>query len=478
MNHAVGEHDARPIVAHPAPHDLYRIFLLRKNGSELLVVGQLPPYSLPCVEIPSWERVAENLTAAVMKRYGVSAVCLFTPEPSAVTTDADQARYQVMEIRKTAMDAPEETRWLPLDSISDQSLAHEPDLLATNDMLRQMAEFERDEALGPFGRPGWINALFSWVQYKIEPYGLRLTGECQQLNASPTFALLRLETNRQAVWFKAVGEPNLREFPISLTLSRIFPGLVPTVIASHPIWRGWLTTEFTGWTLDESPDTRAWERAAQTLAGLQIASIGKSDQLLEAGCRDFRAASLLALVDPFINMMSDFMQRQRKTPPRVLTTSELRTLGAQIKATLSELEELEIPDTLGHLDLNLGNILCSADQCVFLDWAEAYVGPPVLTLEYLREHLTRLPRERVSLGAEALKAYATKWHEILSPETVSRAMELAPVLAVFAYATGISAWQEPSVLQEPRTISYLRSLTRRTHVEMQRLQDGRRTCCN
>jgi len=62
------------------------------------------------------------------------------------------------------------------------------------------------------------------VQRAIEPYGLRLSGEFRQLNASPTFALLRLETTGQALWFKAVGEPNLREFPIPSpieTLSRL-----------------------------------------------------------------------------------------------------------------------------------------------------------------------------------------------------------------------------------------------------------------
>jgi len=364
-----------------------------------------------------------------------------------------------------------------MNSSLDQSFADGRDLAAITGMLRQIAEFESEEAIGLFAKPGWIEELFAWVRREIEPYGLRLTGKFRQLNASPTFALLRLETNRTALWFKAVGEPNLREFPISVTLSRLFPGFVPTVIATHPAWNGWLSTEFPGSTLDEVPDAGAWERAAQTLAQLQIASVGKTDELLKAGCRDVQVASLLGLVDPFLGVMSRLMEQQQKTPPPVLGRDELRTLGRQIKDALSDLAELNIPDTLGHLDFNPGNILCSADQCVFLDWAEAYVGHPFLTLQYLREHLMRLRQEQFGLGVDLVKAYETKWHRILAPETVSAAEDLAPVLAVFAYAAGTKVWQNPASPHEPRVAAYLRSLTRRMHVEMQRLQDRRQPCC-
>ncbi len=477
MSSAAAERDAGPVAARQMPQDLYRLLLLRKNGSELRVAGERPPYTLPCVEIPAWERVAENLTAAVRKRYGIPAICLFMPQLSAATTDGEGPLYQVIETREASVTGSEETGWLPVDSFSDQLFADGQDFVAITDMLRQLTEFQSGSTVGPFGRPGWVEELFSWVQSAIEQYGLHLSGEFQQLNGSPTFALLRLETNGQAVWFKAVGEPNLREFPISVTLSRLFPGFVPTVIANHPAWHGWLTTEFAGSTLDEVQDACAWERAAQTLGELQIASVGMTDQLLEAGCKDLRVTSLLPSVDPFLEVMTQLME-QWKTPPPALDRDELLTLGSQIKEALSELAELGIPDTLGHLDFNPGNILCSADQCVFLDWAEAYVGPPFLTFEYLRTHLVRTQREDIGLSADVINAYETKWRTVLSPEAVAIALHLAPVLAVFAYAAGTEGWRNPTLLREPRAAAYLRSLTRRMHGEMQRLHDRRQLCCN
>ena len=242
MKSAAVEQSSFPAVVRTVPRDRYRILLLRKNGTELLVFGERPPSSLPCVEIPRWERVAENMIGAVKKQYGISAMCLFTPELSAITTEEEPPLYQVMETREATTTAPGERRWRSARSFPDRSFADQ-DLVAINATMRQLAEFQSGEAIGPFGKPGWIEELSAWVQREIEPYGLRLTGEFRQLNASPTFALLRLETNGTAVWFKAVGEPNLREFPISVTLSKLFPGFVPTVIAAYPAWNGWLTTQ-------------------------------------------------------------------------------------------------------------------------------------------------------------------------------------------------------------------------------------------
>jgi hypothetical protein len=477
MTSMVVERDARPVGSHPVAQDLHRLLILRKNASELLVAGD-PPFTLPCVEIPRWERVAENLTAKVRKRYGLSAISLFAPAPSPTATECEPSLYQVMETRQTSVGAPDETHWLPLDLFLGESFADAQDRTAIAEVLRQIDEFKSGKVIGPFGRPGWIEELLAWTQREIEPYSLRLSGEFRQLNASPTFALLRLETDRQALWFKAVGEPNLREFPISLILSRLFPGFVPTVIASHPAWQGWLTTEFAGSTLDETPDDRAWERTAQTLAELQMISVEKTDDLLQAGCRDVRISTLYELVDPFIEVMSQLMAQQQKTPPEVLARDDLLAIGREIKDALSVLAELCIPDSLGHLDFNPGNILCSTDQCVFLDWAEAYVGPPVLTVQYLLEHRTRLRRERGALSGNILEAYTTMWRQTFSPETISAAMDLAPPLAVFACTAGTSAWRAAAVLEHPRAAAYLRSLTRRIHVEMQQLQLRRRSCRN
>lgn len=459
-----------------APKDQYRLLLFRKIGSELLAVGEREPFTLPCLEIPRWERVPENLTAAISKRYGIAAICLFAPAVSPTTTGSETLRYEAMRGREANCAAPQGMRWLPMDALSEQSFADREDFAGMTQALRQIREFQSDPTSGPFGRPEWIEELLTWIQREIEPYGLHMTGKLRQLNASPDFSLVRLETNAQAVWFKAVGKPNLREFPISAALSRLFPGFVPTVIATRPPWNGWLTTEFAGSTLDEIPDACAWERTAQTLGALQIASAGKTDQLLEAGCRDLRVTSLLTTVDPFLEVMAQLMEQQHKTPPSALDREVLLTLGSQTKEALSELWDLGVPDTLGHLDFNPGNILCSRDQCVFLDWAEAAVGHPFLTFQYLLEHLTRLCPNSLSRQRNLASSYAGEWEGVASNVAISRSLSLAPLAAVFAHAVSAEAWRDQNRLTNPQTAGYFRSLTRRMKREADALTNRSPQC--
>lgn len=476
MSSAAVKQDTRPVTPQRTPQDVYRLLILAENGSELLVSRERLPFTLPCVEIPRWERVAENLTEAVRKRYGISAICLFAPELSAAADAAEPPLYQVLETREAATVRSNEIRWMPLDSISDQHFADEQDLAAINDTLRQIARFQSGEAIGPFGRPGWIEEWFSWVQREIEPYGLRLTGKFRQLNASPTFSLIRLETNAQAVWFKAVGEPNLREFGISLALAKLFPGFVPTVIAPHPPWHGWLTTEFPGSTLDEASDSSAWERAAHTLADLQIISVGHTDQLLDAGCRDVRVARLMTLVDPFVEMMSHLMEQQAKTTPAVLSSEDLLVLGRDIKDALLAWAGLSVPDTLEHLDFNPGNIMCSPDQCVFLDWAEAGIGHPFLTFQYLLEHLKRHYPESGSPKRALTSCYARAWEGVASRSAISLSLSLAPFVAVFAYAVSSETWDDQGRLVNPQSAGYFRSLARRMKREADALAERSLEC--
>lgn len=477
MSGTAVQQDDRPVALPPVSQDLYRILLLRNDGSELLVAGERPPFTLPWVEIPRWDRVAENLSAAVRKRYQLSAICLFSPELPVTSTDAEPLLYQAMETRAANIAAPDETRWLPLNSIADQCFADEQDLIAGTAVLRQISEFKKGEAIGPFGRPGWIEELTSWVQDEVQRYGFRLSGEFRQLNASPTFALLRFQTNGPALWFKAVGKPNRREFPVSVALSRLFPGFVPAVIATHSTWNGWLTTEFPGGPLHEVRDACAWERAAQTLAKLQIASLGKTDQLLRAGCRDLRATSLLRLVDPFIDVMSKLMEQQHKSPPPVLGKEEMQELGRQIKDALTAWAHASVPDTLGHLDLNPGNILASSDQCIFLDWAEAYVGPPFLTVQYLIEHLSQSTTQNLISAQLLLDLYLSNWLGCVAPAALTSGQRLMRLLAVFACATA-SDWTEAHLSRDERFLGYLRSLTRRMQREASRLDaNGKSAGC-
>ena len=56
-----------------------RVIVLGRDGTEVLFKTGEPGFAFPAVEIPRWERLAENLTAAVKEDWGCDAICLFTP---------------------------------------------------------------------------------------------------------------------------------------------------------------------------------------------------------------------------------------------------------------------------------------------------------------------------------------------------------------------------------------------------------------
>jgi hypothetical protein len=229
--------------------------------------------------------------------------------------------------------------------------------------------------------------------------------------------------------------------------------------------------EVGGTNLGETQDTGHWNVAASALAKLQIESTGKLGTLIDSGARDLRASALLKLVRPFLDAMGQLMEKQTKVPPRVLSSSELMLLKEQIEEALSLSTDLGIPDALGHLDLNAGNVIVSEGQCVFLDWAEACAGNPLLSFQYLVEHFRRMAGVDATAESSLTSAYAEEWQSLVSPESLREALALTPMLAVFAYAAATDAWSDQARLQDPKLAGYLRSLTRRMHREATRLKD-------
>jgi hypothetical protein len=305
--------------------------------------------------------------------------------------------------------------------------------------------------------------------------GFHTTGEFRQLNASATFSLVRFETDGPAMWFKAVGEPNIREFAVTCALAQLFPDCLPPMLATRTDWNGWLAGEVQGKLLAEVQEQVLWEKAAATLARLQIQSIDCGSRILGAGARDLGSAALSRYIQPFMSVVARLMERQTKVPPPVLDRNALMVLADSLQSAVDATDSIGIPETLGHLDLNPGNIVISNDRCAFLDWAEAYIGNPFFSLEYLLQHAASAFGEGSDIRARIIAAYCAEWGGFVSADAIAGALVFAPLLAAFAYAAGSDIWKQPQGLHGPAA-GYLRSLTRRMRREAKELEDRRIAC--
>jgi len=456
--------------------ETYRVMITRRGATELLLAANGSGLSLPRVEVRTGRRLTEQLTEAVRKEFGTEAYCLFVPGIVSAPENPVGTKYALLESLKQNDAAPPRTYWVPSTAASGEAALPADEDAAVRSSLQEVERYVAEPLSGPFARPGWIKELFQWAQEQLDPLGLRVTGSFQQLNSSPTFSLIRLGTNGPAVWFKATGGPNGHELPVTVALARLFPGYVPAVLGVHPSWNGWLSQEAAGSTLDNLTEISAWTRTAKTLAELQIASIGKTTELLESGCRDLALPRLIDQIDPFLARMGPLMATQKKQPPPILTDSELQILGDELKEACSALRDLGLPLTLGHIDFNPGNILVSGETCIFLDWAEGCVTSPLITFEYLREHRRRHHLEDAEAAESIASAYLHPWQSFFSPEDLARGMALTPLVAVFAYAVSCGTWRSSETLRNPALAGYLRSLTRRMYREAIRIRQRSEPC--
>lgn len=454
----------------PVPAEEFRLIVLRQDATEILLTGESFSYGLPVIHVPRHTRVAQSVTEAARRRWGIEIYCLFTlPRPASNSL----LRYQVAEICAPGSASPAGTNWIALGPFSTDSFVDPQDFLEIENALNQLRQNKKDPGLGFFARQGWLAEIAGWIENESSSVGSPLTGQFRQLNASPTFSLVRFETTGQAIWFKAVGEPNLREFPITLKLAELFPGYVCQILATKPDVNGWLSLEVQGVSLDECAGAESWNTAANCLADLQIASFGKTRGFLEAGAWDARPSTLLSLVKPFFEAISVFMSRQAKTVPPPLSRDQLSTLKSQIEDALCALMARSLPNTLGHVDANPGNIMISGQQAVFLDWAEACVGHPFFTFHFLQEYLRRHTHDN-DAQRNFVDSYLRPWEFRFARTELEEILKPASLCAVLAFAVSNDLWRSHDT--EQSTDAYFRSLARRMKREADLLETRESIC--
>lgn len=454
----------------------YRLIVTRREATELLLNSNGPSRCLPQAGVRSGERLAVQLTQAVKNNFDLETYCLFVPAFCRTPDAAREPRYAVMESVEQNGSAPACSSWVSTNSAVRENALPSDEADGLKSSLEEMGRYAAEPRKRPFAKPGWIRELFRWAEDQIEPLGFKLTGGFQQLNAGPSFSLIRIETTGPALWFKATGEPNDHELAVTCTLARLFPSYLPDLLSARPSWNGWLSRECQGETLDTRADVSAWARAAETLAGLEIASIGKSRELLACGCKDLTLGALAGRIGRFLARMSERMTLQKSEPPAILANSDVAFLRDELKQACTALEDLGLPDVLGHIDFNPGNIVISPEKCVFLDWAEASVVSPFITFSYLREHALRTFSLTAAAQEQIERAYLDPWRRLLSPPDIARGKALSALVAVFAYALALDEQGSREAAESSASAGFLRSLARRIHREAVGIR-GRRELC-
>ena len=419
----------------------WRLLIVRSERAEILLGSDGATFSLPEIAIPPQERIAANINREVERRFGLRVISLYEIRPDRATLPDGVFYHAVLAVQSSER-IPNDTTWMPIGSLSASSFRCEGDFAAIDRFGSLGGKEIANSSPDPFLGLTWFAEVRDWVNQALGPYRLRLTGPFEQLNACSTFSLIRFETSGAPVWFKAVGAPNIREYPITVALARRCPKFIPKVLATRSDWNAWLAEEAAGTSLVSDTHLPHWACAAKSLADLQMQTIPSVQELARAGARDFSCRYLGSCVEPFVEFLQNDAEESSPSRDLQLPAAQLRELSVVLQNVLATLDQLPLPETVGHMDLNSQNIICSDRECVFLDWAEAFIGSPCFSFEYLLQQFRRTFPAQPTMERKFQEAYAAPWRASISLEDLALARSLSPLAALFAYSTTVWRYLE------------------------------------
>jgi hypothetical protein len=423
----------------------YRLAVLQPASSCVLAERHGGEIALPRISVPQSTRSVRQIQRIIGLQWGVSAAVL------EFMSDGNGAPLCIAELLSPL--TPSGLVVVPIAGLEDSEINSRE-----SEVMQETASGDPGSR-GPLSRVGWLNDAAMWIQANAGA-GVELTGEIEQYNAGGGFALVRfISVDGSSFWIKAVGKPNLREFPVTKILASACPDSLPVLLAVRDEWNGWLM-EGAGRPLDAVPSQELLDHAVSAMAKLQIMASLHVDSLLRAGARDHRAAVLQDETRRFVPFLDEAMQHQSTTKVPRIAASRLEEIGIIIEDACGVLASSGIPDTVVHNDLNSGNILFQRKHCRFIDWCEVSIGSPFLALQ----NLLRLAASGSVGGGYATdtlrRIYSECWMNVLTEKQLETGLALAPLVAVVSHLAGYLDFLSSPTQTDDRQLGYVRSLTR------------------
>jgi hypothetical protein len=252
---------------------------------------------------------------------------------------------------------------------------------------------------------------------------------------------MRVPIRNGAAWFKVCGPVQAFETTLTAELFSRWPGLVPEVLGWNSD-RSWLLLADAGTPIGASgnpPET--WRTLLPAYAELQRREADHTPTHLINGVPDLR---VVVLPERYQELLSE------ELPLKAAEVVRLREFAPHFSDLCAELGEAGLPDTIQHDDLHMNNVFRDGQGLRILDWGDACISHPfvslVATFRFLEER-NRLGRH--DPWFETLRdAYLESWGGVGYADLFS----LAHQVGVFAYA--IAALRQREALSDTERIRF------------------------
>jgi hypothetical protein len=444
----------------------YRLILVLPESLKILATSDVEGYRLPSVAIPQWIRPAQQLQKAVLTiwRLPILVIDLFLQDSSYCAVAEALAPAESTGLKTVLFEQ------IQTSELSGRQRAQIASILASDGI-----------ANNPISHLGWIDEAIAWVEAET---GRKLSSkhDIEQYNAGGGFALFRFHTeDGRKYWLKATGEQNAHELSITTLLSKLCGSYLPRFISSKPEWNAWLmsgdatcvkvlpTTPFELFTLLED--------AVECMARLQIKTIGYNLDLISAGAFDHGLHAFQRHSQELFEYIEEAMNLQVSTKVARVEKKRIWEIHAIFEDACSYTKDLALPDTIVHGDLNCGNILIGSGHCQFIDWCEAYVGNPLISLQHLLLlNKVESPEIRHQINLLLKQRYLDIWSTSFDPGVLARGFVLMPILAAASALYGRGDWLASQRRRDPWLQSYARTLARHMDQAALALEQGESLC--
>lgn len=275
--------------------------------------------------------------------------------------------------------------------------------------------------------PETISEARRWLREVVAAQGNRLTGEITQPHLRPWSTVFRAESDGGTVYLKLCGDSQAHEPALTTLLASAAGGLLPDVLAVHPE-RPWMVIADGGAKLRDACHGMAlldvWIDVLPRYAELQLAFIGREDELLAIGTPDRRLERLPGDLTAVIGDARIFAALDED--PLAPTHAELRAMLPVLGGLCDELAALGIRPTIEHDDLHDGNVLTRDGHAAVFDWGDAVVTHPFLSLWIVqRAAARRTGLEESDPAIVRLRdAYLEPWGAIVPDGGLRRAADI------------------------------------------------------
>ncbi len=215
----------------------------------------------------------------------------------------------------------------------------------------------------------------AWIRAHVEPVGV-----IELERERPWATVLRVPVDGGVAWFKACAPVQAFEPRLTAGLFARWPDRVAEVLG-HDEERAWLLLADAGTPIGESGNPpEAWEVVLPRYAELQKGEAAYALDHLAHGVPDLRVAALP-------ERYADLLRHDLPLDPD--ETARLRTFAPRFAALCEELAAYRVPETVQHDDLHLANVYAHEGRLRLLDWGDASISHPfmslVVTFRFLEE---------------------------------------------------------------------------------------------